>query len=162
MAIDGTAVCAGSWTSPCPGTLGAFRSEYSVVPQPRPSLLAGRTRYRAQHRRNQCGPVRGSYRRELPSLYLSANENQNRPGTSEIFCRWYSNAADRLNNLLPKQYHSWLEEIELLCCFVVRCSGNAAKSIQQALNAMPDRDHGMAVATREFQARDAFELELNQ
>ena len=85
MAIDGTAVCAGSWTSPCPGTLGAFRSEYSVVPQSRPSPLAGRTRHRANDRWNRCRPVRGSYRRELPSLYLSANEKQNRPGTGEIF-----------------------------------------------------------------------------
>jgi hypothetical protein len=40
--------------------------------------------------------------------------------------------------------------------------GNAAESIKQALDAMPDRYHGMAVATREFRAGDAFELELNQ
>jgi hypothetical protein len=40
--------------------------------------------------------------------------------------------------------------------------GNPPKSIQQALDAMPDRYHGMAIATRESRAGDAFELELNQ
>jgi hypothetical protein len=69
MAIDGTAVCAGSWTSPRPGTLGAFRSEYSVVPQSRPSPLAGRTRHRANTEAIGAALSAGVNRRELPSHY---------------------------------------------------------------------------------------------
>ena len=40
--------------------------------------------------------------------------------------------------------------------------GNAAEAVEQALDAMPDRYGRMAVATREFRARDSFELELSQ
>ena len=41
-------------------------------------------------------------------------------------------------------------------------SGNAAESIKNALDAMPDRYARMAAAAREFRAGDAFELELSQ
>ncbi len=140
----------------------SVRSWYSVVPPSRPSPSVGRTRLRAQHRRIGGALSAGVNRRELPSLYLSANGNENRPGTSEIFCQWYWNPGYRLNNLLSKQHRSWKEEIELLGLSVLRCLGNAAESIKHALDVMPDRYHGMAVATREFRAGDAFELELNQ
>jgi hypothetical protein len=88
---------------PRPGTLGAFRSEYSVVPQSRPSLLAGRTRHRANHRRNRCRLSAGVNRRELPSLYLSANENENRPGTSEIFLSLVPRCGQQTEYSTPKQ-----------------------------------------------------------
>jgi len=44
-------------------------SEYSVVPQSRPSPVAGRTRRKANYRCLRLRFVRGSNRRELPSPY---------------------------------------------------------------------------------------------
>jgi len=57
--------------------------------------LRGRTRHRANTEGIGVAPSAGVNRRELPSLYLSANENENRPGTSGIFFRWYQNALAR-------------------------------------------------------------------
>src|SRR5271156_4599530 len=165
MAIAGTAVCAGSWTSPRPGTLGAFRSEYSVVPQSRPPPLAGGTRHRANTEGIGAALSAGVNRRELPSLYLSANEKENRPGTSEIFLYWYvvaMNAYTLLRSSLSKRCDSWNKESELFGCSVVRCLGNSAESIEQALDAMPYRYDRMAAAPRKLRAGDAFELELGQ
>jgi len=54
--------------------------------------LRGRTRHRANTEGIGAAPSAGVNRRELPSLYLSANENENRPSTSGIFFRWYQNA----------------------------------------------------------------------
>lgn len=85
------------------------------------------------------------------SRYLVGSLNKVRPLESS-----YEDFRQTEGNL------SWEEEIELLGASVVRCLGNAAQSIQQALDAMPDRYHRMAVATREFGAGDAFELELSQ
>jgi hypothetical protein len=162
MTIAGTAVCVGSWTSLRPATLGAF-APGTALSHNRVRPLPWAVRDSERNIEGIGGALSaGVNRRELPSLYLSANGNENRPGTSEIFCRWYSNAGHRLNNLLPKQHRSREEEIELLGHSAARCLGNAAESIKQALDAMPDRYHGMAVATREFRAGDAFELELNQ
>jgi hypothetical protein len=50
----------------------------------------------------------------------------------------------------------------LLGSSVVRCLGNATEAVEQALDAMPDRYDRMAVATREFRARDSVQLELSQ
>ena len=72
------------------------------------------------------------------------------------------NAYKLLRGSRSKRCASWKEETELFGRSVVRCVGNAAESIKQALDAMPDRYRGMAVATREFRAGDTFELELNQ
>ena len=55
MAIDGTAVCAGSWTS-ASRHIWSVCSVYSVVPQSRPSPLAGRTRHRAKTPKESVAP----------------------------------------------------------------------------------------------------------
>ena len=112
-----------------------------------------------------CALSAGVNRRELPSLYLSANENENRPGTSEIFLYWYvvaMNAYKLLRSSLSKRRDSWKKEIELFGCSVVRCLGNAAEPIEQALDAMPYGYDRMAAAPREFRAGDAFKFELGQ
>ena len=67
-----------------------------------------------------------------------------------------------LDNWRSQEQDSWDEEIELLGSSVVRCLGNAAEAVEQALDAMPDRYGRMPVATREFRARDSVELELSQ
>jgi len=67
----------------------SVRSEYSVVPQSRPSLLRAVRNTERNTEGIGCALSAGVNRRELPSLYLSANENENRPGTSEIFLYWY-------------------------------------------------------------------------
>ena len=61
-----------------------------------------------------------------------------------------------------KGCHSREEEIQLFGCSVPRGLGNAAKPVEQTLDAMADRDDGMAAATREFRTGYAFELELRQ
>jgi hypothetical protein len=143
----------------------SVRSEYSVVPQSRPSQLRAVRNTERNTEGIGCALSAGVNRRELPSLYLSANENENRPGTSEIFLYWYvvaMNAYKLLRSSLSKRCDSWKKEIELFGCSVVRCLGNAAKSIEQALDAMPYRYDRMAAAPRELRAGDAFELELGQ
>jgi hypothetical protein len=143
----------------------SVRSEYSVVPQSRPPLLRA---VRDTERNTEgigCALSAGVNRRELPSLYLSANENENRPGTSEIFLYWYvvaMNAYKLLRSSLSKRCYSWKKEIELFGRSVVRCLGNAAESIEQALDAMPNRYHRMAAAPGELRAGDTFQLERSQ
>jgi hypothetical protein len=67
-----------------------------------------------------------------------------------------------LRSSLSKRCDSWKKESELFGCSVLRCLGNAAKAIEQALDAMPNRYDRMAAAPREFRAGDAFELKLGQ
>jgi hypothetical protein len=141
------------------------RSEYSVVPQSRPPLERA-VRDRERNTEGIGGALSaGVNRQELPSLYLSANENENRPGTSEIFLYWYvvaRNAYTLLRGSRSKRCDSWKEETELFGSSVVRCLGNAAESIKQALDAVPNRYDRMAAAPRELRAGDAFKLELGQ
>jgi hypothetical protein len=89
MAIDGTAVCVGCRTSPRPGTLGAFAPSTALSHnRVRPSC--GPFATQSETPKESVAPLSaGVNRRELPSLYLSANENENRPGTTEIFLYWY-------------------------------------------------------------------------
>ena len=61
--------------------------EYSVVPQSRPSLVRAVRDTEQNTEGIGAALSAGVNRRELPSLYLSANENENRPGTSGIFFR---------------------------------------------------------------------------
>ena len=163
MAIDGTAVCAGSWTSPRPGTLGAFA----------PSTALSHNRVRPL-----CGPYATQSETPKESVAPCPREltGENSPHYTyqpakmktdrvlvKYFCRWYccGNRCPRSAQIdSPKGCDSWKEEIELFGCSVVRCLGNAAESVEQALDAMPDRYDRMAAAPREFRAGDAFELEL--
>jgi hypothetical protein len=62
----------------------------------------------------------------------------------------------------PKGCHSRTKEIQLFGCSVARCLGNAAESVEQTLDAMPDCDDRMAAAAREFRAGDTSEFELRQ
>ena len=143
----------------------SVRSEYSVVPQSRPSQLRAVRNTERNTEGIDCALSAGVNWRELPSLYLSASENENRPGTSEIFFRWYffaTNPYNLMSSSIWKQCDSSREEIQLFVCPVARCLGNAAESIKQALDAMTDRYRRMAAATRELRAGDAFELELGQ
>ena len=143
----------------------SVRSEYSVVPQSRPSQLRAVRNTERNTEGIDCALSAGVNWRELPSLYLSANENENRPGTSEIFLYWYvvaTNAYKLLRSSLSKRCDSWNKESELFGCSVVRCLGNATKAIEQALDAMPNRYDRMAAAPREFRTGDAFELKLGQ
>ena len=72
------------------------------------------------------------------------------------------NAYKRLRSSLSNQCGSWKEETELFGCSVVRCLGNAAESIEQALDAMTNRNYRMAAAPGKFRAGDPFEFERSQ
>src|ERR1700689_2283205 len=78
MAIDGTAVCAGSWTSTS-RHIWSVCSVYSVIPQSRPSPLAGRTRHRAKHEGIGCALSAGVNRRELPSSIQRGKNGKTSP-----------------------------------------------------------------------------------
>ena len=72
------------------------------------------------------------------------------------------NAYTLLRSSFSKRSDSWKKETELFGCSVVRCLGNAAEPIEQALDAMPYGYDRMAAAPRELRAGDAFELERGQ
>ena len=99
----------------------SVRSEYSVVPQSRPSQLRAVRNTERNTEGIGCALSAGVNLRELPSLYLSVNENENRPGTSEIFLYWYAvamNAYKLLRSSLSKRCDSRKKEIELFGCSV--------------------------------------------
>jgi hypothetical protein len=73
-----------------------------------------------------------------------------------------TNAYCLANNQSSKECHSWKEETKLFGCPVAGCLGNAAESLEQALDAMADRYGRMATAACQLRAGDTFELELSQ
>src|ERR1700674_834734 len=148
MAIDGTAVCVGCWTSPRPATLGAFAPS-TALSHNRVRPCCGPCATQSETPKESVAPCPRELTGKNSPLYLSANENENRPGTSEIFLYWYvvaMNAYKLLRGSRSKRCDSWNKEIELFGCSAVRCLGNAAKSIKQALDAMPYRYDRMATA----------------
>jgi len=88
MATDGTAVWAGSWTSPSRHTW-SVRSEYSVVPQSRPPLVRAVRDAKLTTKELGAALSAGVNRRELPSLYLFSFEKGKRVARFQRFCNFF-------------------------------------------------------------------------
>src|ERR1700685_2458726 len=94
MAIDGTAVCAGSWTSTS-RHIWSVCSVYSVIPQSRPSPLAGRTQHRAKRALSA-----GVNRRELPSSIQRGKNGKTSPTKCNFFGFYtFGGSGDRICDL---------------------------------------------------------------
>lgn len=99
------------------------------------------------------------------------NTSSRRILIAPFFCPQFSNVRPRQSNRQNARFRnrenlrnvsSGPEQIELFWHAAGGFSGDAAQSIQQALDAVVDGGRGMAAAAGEFCGPDTFELELGE
>lgn len=122
MAIAGTAVCVGCWTSPRPGTLRAFAPSTALFHnRVRPSC--GPFATQSETPKESIAPCPRELTGENSPLYTyQPTKMKTDRVLVKYFCNWNvvaMNAYKLLRSSLSKRCDSWKEEIELFGCSVV-------------------------------------------